>query len=49
MRTRDQLNTDVKSDLDNTEILNTGEQTIFLLSKILRELQAIRRNTARIP
>ncbi len=45
MRTRDQLNTDVKSDLDNTEILNTGEMTIFLLDKILKELKTIRRNT----
>ena len=46
MRTRDQLNTDVKSDHDKTEILNTGELTIFLLDKILNELQAIRRNTS---
>ncbi len=48
-RSRDQLTNDIKTDLDNNENLNTPEMTLFLLSKILRELKQIKRNTSRIP
>ena len=51
MRTRDQIrnNIDIEIDHDRVKLVTSDEMILTMLIKINKNLEAIKRNTARIP